>query len=108
MARVRRHLTADRALPAPYIDRLHELGDCYADARRNAVFLCRDEAGRVVGAEMKGTVKRSDGSHFSGMAPGSAKDAGGFRLGALAKAATVYLVESAIDAISLARLRAAG
>ena len=41
------------------------------------------------------------------MAPGSAKDAGGFRLGALAKAATVYLVESAIDAISLARLRAA-
>jgi hypothetical protein len=104
---VRRHLTADRALPAPYIDRLHELGDCYADARRNAVFLCRDEAGRVVGAEMKGTVKRSDGSRFSGMAPGSAKDAGGFRLGALAKAATVYLVESAIDAISLARLRAA-
>ena len=59
---VRRHLTADRALPAPYIDRLHELGDCYADARRNAVFLCRDEAGRVVGAEMKGTVKRSDGA----------------------------------------------
>ena len=104
---VRRHLTADRALPAPYIDRLHELGDCYADARRNAVFLCRDEAGCVVGAEMKGTVKRSDGSRFSGMAPGSAKDAGGFRLGALAKAATVYLVESAIDAISLARLRAA-
>ena len=44
---VRRHLTADRALPAPYIDRLHELGDCYADARRNAVFVCRRErAGR--------------------------------------------------------------
>ena len=102
---VRRHLTADRALPAPYIDRLHELGDCYADARRNAVFVCRDENGRAVGAELKGTVPRQDGSRFTGMAPGSRKDRGGFRVGAVARAAVVYLVESAIDAISLARLR---
>ena len=102
---VRRHLTADRALPAPYIDRLHELGDCYADARRNAVFVCRDEDGRPVGAELKGTVPRRDGSRFTGMAPGSRKDRGGFRVGTVARAAVVYLVESAIDAISLTRLR---
>lgn len=102
---VRRHLVEDRALPARYIDRLHELGDCYADTRRNAVFLCRDEEGRAVGAELKGTVAREDGSRFTGMTPGSRKDVGGFRIGTLARAAVVYLVESAIDAISLARLR---
>ena len=40
------------------------------------------------------------------MTPGSVKDQGGFRIGSVAKAAAVYLVESAIDAISLAKLRA--
>ena len=39
------------------------------------------------------------------MAPGSRKDGGGFRVGDIARAATVYLVESAIDAISLFKLR---
>ena len=39
------------------------------------------------------------------MTPGSVKDQGGFRIGSAAKAAAVYLVESAIDAISLAKLR---
>ena len=57
-------------------------------------------------ARLKGTIQRSDGSRFSGMTPGSAKDAGGFRIGSIAKAAVIYLVESAIDAISLAKLRA--
>lgn len=103
--KVRRYLTADRALPASYIDRLHELGDCYADARENAVFVCRDEDGRTVGAEIKGTFRRPDGTHFTGMAPGSRKEGGGFRIGNIAKAATIYLVESAIDAISLFKLR---
>lgn len=103
---VRQHLVQERALPAPYIDKLHQQGDCYADARRNAVFVCRDEDGSVVGAELKGTITRQDGTRFGGMAPGSKKDAGGFRIGKLAKAAVVYLVESAIDAISLSKLRA--
>ena len=103
---VRRHLVEDRALPAPYIDKLHTQGDCYADARRNAVFICRDEDGKAVGAELKGTVQRQDGTRFSGMSPGSRKAAGGFRIGKVAKAAVLYLVESAIDAISLAKLRA--
>ena len=104
--RVRKYLVEERALPAPYIDKLHQQGDCYADARRNAVFICRDAEGRAVGAELKGTIQRSDGTRFSGMTPGSAKDAGGFRIGSIAKAAVIYLVESAIDAISLAKLRA--
>jgi hypothetical protein len=104
--KVRQYLTADRALPASYIDRLHELGDLYADAKRNAVFVCRDpETGRITGAELKGIVTRHDGTRFTGMAPGSRKEGGGFRIGNIAKAATIYLVESAIDAISLFRLR---
>ena len=99
---VREHLTKARALPGGYIDRLHELGDLYADAKRNAVFVCRDpETNRITGAEIKGTLPRPDGSRFTGMAPGSRKDGGGFRVGDIARAATVYLVESAIDAISL-------
>ena len=53
---MRRYLVQRRALPANYIDKLHEQGNCYADARRNAVFLCRDDQGRAVGAELKGTV----------------------------------------------------
>ena len=53
IGRVRKYLVEERALPAPYIDKLHQQGDCYADARRNAVFICRDAEGRAVGAELK-------------------------------------------------------
>lgn len=103
---VRDHLTNERALPAGYIDRLYELGDLYADTKRNAVFVCREpETNRIIGAEIKGTVTRHDGTRFSGMATGSRKNTGGFRIGDIAKAATVYLVESAIDAVSLFKLR---
>ena len=98
---VRRHLVEDRAFPASYVDRLHERGDLYADARRNAVFVCRGPDGAPTGAELKGTVARPDGTRFTGLAPGSRKDRGGFRIGSLAKATAVYLVESAIDAVSL-------
>lgn len=103
---VRRWLIEDRSLPEKYVDQLHERGDIYADGRRNAVFLsCDPETDEVVGAELKGTVAMADGSRFAGLALGSKKDQGGFRLGSVALAKAVYLVESAIDAISLYRLR---
>lgn len=102
---VKRHLTRDRKLPASYIDRLHEKGDLYADARKNAVFVCRDEHRNPVGAEIKGTFLRPDGTHYTGLAPGSHKDAGGFRIGSVLKAKAIYLVESAIDAISLLKIK---
>lgn len=103
--KVRTWLVKNRALPEDVIDRLNERGDVYADARRNAVFVCRDEEGTITGAELKGTITRRDGTRWSGMAAGSLKERGEFRLGALARAATVYLVESALDAISLFALR---
>ena len=103
---VRKYLIQDRALPANYIDELHEIGDVYADRRTNAVFICRDpETEEITGAELKGTLPRPDGSRFTGMALGSRKDRSGFRLGDIIKATTLYLVESAIDAISLFKLR---
>lgn len=102
---VRKHLTQDRKLPDEYIDRLHEKGLVYADARKNAVFVCKDASGNHVGAELKGTVARPDGTLFAGLAPGSKKDAGGFRIGSIIKTKAIYLVESAIDAISLLKVR---
>lgn len=96
---------AGRGLPGSYLDRLHSTGDLYADANRNAVFICRNEAGTITGAELKGITARKDGTRFTGMAPGSQKRAGGFRVGDWTKATTVYLVESAIDAVSLFKLR---
>ncbi|PZO72376.1 MAG: hypothetical protein DI629_20880 [Mesorhizobium amorphae] len=95
---VRSYLTDKRALPARAVDELHARGDVYADQRRNAVFVCRDTSGEVTGAELKSP-------RFAGMAPGSRKTLGGFRLGRVLEAARVYLVESAIDAVSLWLLR---
>ena len=103
---VRNHLVNDRALPRKYIDALHKMGDVYADGKQNAVFICRDpETNQITGAELKGTRPRADGSRFTGMALGSRKNKGGFRIGNIMKATTLYLVESAIDAISLFKLR---
>lgn len=103
---VRSCLVTDRSLPVGYVDRLHELGDLYADKYKNAVFISRDiETGEIVGAERKGTFVRKDGTRFSGLSEGSSKDAGGFKVGNVVKAKVVYIVESAIDAISLFKLR---
>ena len=106
IGRVRKYLVEDRALPAPYIDKLHQQGDCYADARRNAVFICRDAEGRAVAPRAEGHDPAQRRQPLQRHDAGSAKDAGGFRIGSIAKAAVIYLVESAIDAISLAKLRA--
>lgn len=106
---VRTHLVRERGLPPDYIDRLHENGHLYADARKNAVFVCRGPNGEPVGAEIKGTFRfksgKYAGKYWTGLAPGSRKEAGGFRIGSVVKAKTLYLVESAIDAISLLKLR---
>ena len=104
--RVRKYLVEDRA-PARALHRqAASAGRLLRRRPPQRRLHLQDAEGRAVGAELKGTIQRSDGSRFSGMTPGSAKDAGGFRIGSIAKAAVIYLVESAIDAISLAKLRA--
>jgi hypothetical protein len=98
---VRKWLIEERGLDADTVDESHKLGDIYADDRRNAVFIARDSAGTAVGAELKGT---TFGKRFTGMVPGSSKAKGNFTVGAV-RAKVVYLVESAIDALSLLILR---
>jgi hypothetical protein len=104
-AAVRQYLTETRGLPENWIEHLHQRGLIYADKHQNTVFVRHDEdrwvRGDVTGASLRGT----QGEPFHGLAPGSARDAGYFWLRSGTEDITrVVLVESAIDAISLAKL----
>ncbi len=74
--RVRVWLIEERGLEDFRVDGFKSTGMLYADARCNAVFLCRDACGAATGAELVG-------SRFRGMAPGSCKAAGGFWFGSM-------------------------
>lgn len=102
LLRVRRYLTEQRRLAPATIHLLIASGVLYADARANAVFLLLGKENIPVGAELRGTTERQ----WRGMASGSRKDLGFFSVGAdpLAPVAPIILCESAIDAISCARL----
>ena len=103
---VRQHLVGDRGLSAGVVDDLYRKSRIYADKRRNAVFIARDANGVAVGAEVKGTRIRPDGTRFAGLARGSRKDAGGFSFAVRwAERSAIYITESAIDALSLAQER---
>ena len=99
---VREFLHAVRGLDPDLLARCRRAGLLYADARRNAVFVCRDPAGAVTGAELVGTRPDPGGRTFKGLAPGSRKARGGFWLPpARAAPQAVLLVESALDALSV-------
>ena len=99
---VRDSLVRTRGLgPAP-LDDGFAAGLVYADARRNAVFVARDAAGRTTGAEIVGTRRVEGRRGFKAMAPGSRKARGGFWLAAKGgEPASALLVESAVDALSV-------
>jgi C-terminal domain on Strawberry notch homologue/Toprim-like/Protein of unknown function (DUF3991)/P-loop containing NTP hydrolase pore-1/MutS domain I len=102
---VQQYLTETRGLPENWIEHLHQRGLIYADKHQNAVFVRHDAdqwvRGDVTGASLRGTQREP----FHGLAPGSARDAGYFWLRSGTEDVTrVVLVESAIDAISLAKL----
>ena len=109
--RVRAWLLYERGFETSRVDALFEAGLLHADARCNAVFLCRDARGRVTGAELVGTGRMADGRRFLGLASGTRNSAGGFRIGpeatGLAEGAT-FLAESAIDAVSALSLGVGG
>ena len=99
---VRQYLVAQRKLPVTLVDKLHNRGIIYADAKQNAVFLRQDIANNVTGASLRGTYQ---GSSFKGLATGSQRENGWFSFvqgeGELKR---IVLVESAIDALSAAAL----
>ena len=92
---VERYLVQERRLPAILLQPLVQSGSLYADARANAVFLLRDSAATVVGAELRGATALA----WRGLAPGSRKDRGFFWVSPTTRHAIV-LCESAIDALS--------
>ena len=113
------YLEAVRGFEAAEVRRLREQDLVRADARRNAVFpmvrLAESGQRQVVGAELVGTDPRRP---FKGLARGSRRNRGYFRVGvgaarADAQVRRFVLVESAIKAAALAvmmrdRLRALG
>ena len=108
---VRAYLTRERGLPGEVVDRLHEQGDLYASVRRghaHAVFLCRDEAGTPTGAELRGV---EPGSAYRGLAAGSRRAEGFFRVDAPASPGQesapprLLITESPINALSAYALR---
>lgn len=96
LASVRRYLIEQRHLPAPLLEPLLRSGNCYADARANAVFVLRGKLQEPVGAELRGTTAVT----WRGMAPGSRKDQGFFAFPNASLLTATVLCESAIDAIS--------
>jgi len=92
---VSRYLARRRLLPSGLLRTLLNAGHLYSDPHANAVFLLLGKENTPVGAELRGTSTRS----WRGMAPGSSKDLGYFRIGPHSYTGIV-LCESAIDAIS--------
>jgi C-terminal domain on Strawberry notch homologue/Toprim-like/Protein of unknown function (DUF3991)/P-loop containing NTP hydrolase pore-1/MutS domain I len=104
-AAVRQYLTETRGLPENWIEHLHQRGLIYADKHQNAVFVRHEEDGWVRGDVTGASLRGTQGEPFHGLAPGSSRDAGYFWLRSGTEDVTrVVLVESAIDAISLAKL----
>jgi predicted RNA methylase len=106
---VREYLVEGRNLPAVLVDRLYERGLVYADEYQNAVFVRHSlqarswQRGEIVGASLRGTW--GEDNHFHGLVPGSARDQGWFWIGTgQGPVNRVLLVESPIDAMSLAVL----
>jgi hypothetical protein len=95
LPRVARYLTLERCLPPHMVRSLIDAGTLYADDRANAVFLLLGKEKTAVGAEIRGTTKRT----WHALAPGSRKDLGYFHVRSH-KASKIVICESAIDAIS--------
>ena len=104
---VRKYLTGKRKLPSGLVDSLHESGLIYADRKQNAVFLRRSmNEEKVTGANLRGTA--GEENKFKGLAKGTRRNRGWFYFQQGGQAGDpidrVVLVESPIDALSLAVL----
>lgn len=106
---VRAYLVETRKLPVALIDRLHDRGLIYADDYQNAVFVryamqnTSWMRGEITGASLRGTW--GEHNKYHGLAPGTVRDDGWFWIGTgRGEIKRVMLVESAIDALSLAVL----
>ncbi|MDJ0589566.1 MAG: toprim domain-containing protein [Pleurocapsa sp. MO_226.B13] len=103
---VREYLIDRRGLPSFLVDTLHRQGLIDADVRSNAMFFRYSiESGFQLG-EAIGASLRSISSNLKLLTPGTKRDRGWFFFGiGEGIVRKIFLVESPIDAISLAALR---
>lgn len=98
LPRVRWYLTDRRGLPRALVDAHIERGRLFADERGNAVFQLRDEAGRPVGYEKRGTADKPFHAVHGDK---------GLYIAGSARHGTAVFVESAIEALSYVSLHPA-
>ncbi len=98
MRKVFAYLCQTRKIDSKIVSELARNGLLYQDKRGNAVFVHRDESGKIVGAELQGT---SSYQRFKGVAAGTSDSLFAVKIGTPNRA---YVFESAIDLLSFRQL----
>ena len=98
MRKVFAYLCQTRKIDGKIVSDLARDGLLYQDKRGNAVFVHRDEDGKIVGAELQGT---SSYHRFKGVAAGTSDSLFAVKIGTPNRA---YVFESAIDLLSFRQL----
>lgn len=98
MRKVFAYLCQTRKIDSKIVSDLARNGLLYQDKRGNAVFVHRDESGKIVGAELQGT---NSYQRFKGVAAGTSDSLFAVKIGTPNR---VYVFESAIDLLSFRQL----
>lgn len=98
MKRVFAYLCQSRKISPELVSQLAHDGLLYQDKKGNAVFLHKDESGKIIGAEIQGT---NSFQRFKGVAPGTSESVFSVKIGEPKKC---YVFESAIDLLSFKQL----
>lgn len=98
MRKVFAYLCQTRKIDGKIVSDLARNGLLYQDKRGNAVFVHRDEGGKIIGAELQGT---SSYQRFKGVASGTSDSLFAVKIGTPDRA---YVFESAIDLLSFRQL----
>lgn len=98
MKKVFAYLCKTRMLKPENVTELAKAGLLYQDTKGNAVFLHKDEDGKIIGAEIQGT---NTFQRFKGVASGTSESVFALKIGEPKKC---YVFESAIDLLSFKQL----
>lgn len=98
MKKVFAYLCQTRKIKAEIVSQLAHDKLLYQDVRGNAVFVHKDENGKIVGAEIQGT---NSETRYKGVAQGTSESVFAVKIGEPKKA---YVFESAIDLLSFKQI----
>lgn len=99
MKKVFAYLCKTRMIKPDIVTELAKSGLLYQDKKGNAVFVHKDDSGKIIGAEIQGT---NSFQRFKGVAPGTSESVFTFKL--CDKPNSCYVFESAIDLLSFKQL----